>query len=100
MDKSCHNIQEAVWCAIPTINIFVDVSETKNDPAFMYENPRTSTTSTSRRENKKDFVVNRKTNVHHKTLKRCPIHKAQHSLLSCRQFLGKPLEERTYSANF
>ncbi|XP_061176088.1 uncharacterized protein LOC133185041 [Saccostrea echinata] len=70
------------------------MSQTKNDPAFMYESSRTLASSIPKRENKRDFIVNRKTYVQHETIKRCPIHKPEHSLLSCRQFLIRTPEDQ------
>ncbi|XP_062610035.1 uncharacterized protein LOC134271839 [Saccostrea cucullata] len=82
----------------PPLTFFIDfvrdMSQMKNDPAFMYESSRTSASSTPKKENKKDFIVNRKTYVQHETMKRCPIHKAEHSLLNCRQFLSRTPEDQ------
>nr|XP_034318941.1 uncharacterized protein LOC105335138 [Crassostrea gigas] len=82
----------------PPLSVFIDfirdMSEVKNDPAFVYDNPRIAPSSTPACGNRRDSILNRKTYVQQETMKRCPIHKAEHSLLCCRQFLSKPLEER------
>lgn len=76
------------------IDFIRDMSEVKNDLAFVYDNPRIAPSSTHARGNRRDSIRNRKTCVQQETMKRCPIHKAEHSLLCCRQFLSKPLEDR------
>lgn len=71
----------------PPLYVFIDfireMSELKNDKAFVYDNSRVTPRSIPERGDRRESIVNRKTNVQLETMKRYPIHKAQHSLLCC-----------------
>lgn len=62
------------------IDFIRDMSEMKNDPAFVYDNSRVTPSSTPVRGNRRESILDRKTYVQQETMKRCPIHKAEHSL--------------------
>ena len=83
----------------PPFTFFVsfirELSETKNDPAFIFE-PAPYHENRSRHNvfSRKQEVDPTEHQTEHEFLKRCPLHRAEHSLNKCRGFRFKPIEER------
>jgi len=87
--------------SFPPFSYFVkwikEVCSVKNDPAFAYET--TAVEKDRRPRNTSNPVYARKTDIapmrnEQSAVKRCPIHKAEHSLDECRAFKSKSYEER------
>ncbi|XP_052073800.1 uncharacterized protein LOC127711732 [Mytilus californianus] len=118
VDKLPYNIQEK-WTTrasqyklknnvpFPPFSYFVqfirEVCAVKNDPAFIYSNTEASysrkTNDTRKVNHGATSVFNRKTDVNikqneEKEAVRCPIHKANHHLNTCRAFKAMTYEER------
>ncbi|XP_052818526.1 uncharacterized protein LOC128244575 [Mya arenaria] len=84
------------------VNFVREISRTKNDPAFQYKCEQKPEISkpfkvfARKTEEVQSLPKEKETNTDQNavTIKRCPIHNAQHSLLQCRTFLQKTLEEK------
>lgn len=81
------------------VNFIRRMSKVKNDPSFVYE--CFQTTGDKRDKRVTSNVLSRKTDVGFTTqnasediMKRCPIHKADHTLNECRTFKAKSYAER------
>ena len=91
--KKTHNVSFPPFTFF--VNFIKDMSAVRNDPAFAYHS---SSAPTQRKERTASTptIISRKSDVsdHRENKKRCPIHKAGHTLNECKGFMMQPIEER------